>query len=167
MLLLNCIISDRGVILLFSLISNWVDEWYERSSCVSCCCLLTSHVVDKSVLALWKLLLTFFCLFISANLSVSKLQLLCVPSAYMFVWAVCLCEESSLVIHRHCLTATLTLLNHFSRNLFCFVCLFVFYFFTLFNVVSLPFASAASGACLGKTSCVTPHPPAILFSIHL
>lgn len=132
MLLLNCIISDRRVILLFSLISNWVDEWYERSSCVSCCCLLTSHVVDKPVLALWKLLLTFFCLFISANLSVSKLQLLCVPSAYMFVWAVCLC---GLIIHRHCLTATLTLLNHFSRNLFCFVCLF--FTFSHFSMLSL------------------------------
>lgn len=42
-----------------------------------------------------------------------------------------------------------------------------FFFFHAFQCCLSPvFVSAASGACLGKTSCVTPHPLTIWFSIH-
>lgn len=112
-----------------------------------------------------KLLLTFICLFISANWSsCPDFWLLCILSTYMCVCAVSVCVG----YERPCHSAALVSLNHFSKALLLFFFFFFLSFFSRFSMSSLfPFVSAASGACLGKTSCVTPHPLIIWFSIHL
>ncbi len=100
----------------------------------------------------------FFCLFISANLSVSELLAI----VYSVNLHVCLCCE------RPCHSAALVSLNHFSRALLLFFAFLFSFSFSRFSMSSLfLFVSAASGASLGKTSCVTPHPLTIWFSIHL
>lgn len=116
-----------------------------------------SCVVYESMLTLGNCSWHFVLIYFSKPVSVSKLWLMYILSTYM-----CVCVVLS--VHRHCHSASLVLLNHFSRALLLFLFLFLF---TLCNVVSLLFVSAASGACLGKTSCKTPHPPTIWFSIHM
>lgn len=105
----------------------------------------------------------FLALFIFTNLqnqSVSNLCLLYIlsnPCVCLLVFFVCVYvrEKEALSFIHTCIVPLLIAesLQQSSASVFLFRFLFPF------NVVLLPFISTASGACLGKISCVTPPTP--------
>lgn len=168
--LLNCFASYRGVIFFFfSASSHWY-KWHWTSECKFYALAATSWRLMLCMNLCWHYETApdiFLLIYFSKRVHVLKL-FYTLSTFYMFVCFKCVRggkKEALSFICRRCHTAALVSLIHFSSASVFF--LFCFFIFTLFNVVSLPFVSAASGACLGKTSCVTRHPPTIRFSIHL